>query len=273
MPKKTCGISFYLLLIVQALYFTQCSSFFILPSTLKTSPNNNIQSLTGKSLDVIKAKNDWISMYSYPNSKEEDSTEINESGPIITEGVSKFFRRSVICGFLCSFFVLDGIYEYTPDHGFNYHPDSAVNAISGGGKDYAEQDLKGAIFAKQKLNEKDFSGAQCQNCDFSGAQLRGARFYKSNLKGANFEGADLTGASMEGSALDETSFRNSILEGAYFSSSSLVKTVDIQGADFTEALLRDDMSKKLCEGNSVRQKASGENPSTGVATRDSLFCD
>ena len=55
--------------------------------------------------------------------------------------------------------------------------------------------------------------------------------------------------------------------------STLVKSADISGADFTEALLREDMSKKLCDGNSVRQKASGENPTTGVATRDSLFCD
>lgn len=213
---------------------------------------------------------------------EEAKDLLQKDNSIIIDGrkntvFSSFLPKILQTTFLSTFFLslsfFTGIYQITPDLQIKFTSNTLVNAISGGGKDFAEQDLKGSIFTKQKLNDKDFSGAQCQNCDFTGAQLRGARFYKSNLKGAIFEGADLTGASLEGSALDETSFRNTVLEGAYFSSSTLAKAGDIFGADFSEALLRDDMSKKLCDGNSKREKASGENPVTGVATRDSLLCD
>ena len=269
MFQKSSQITLYLVFLVTICNFICSSSFLIQPSTKFTT---DIRYSQGKSSVVTSAtKERFLKNYS----KEGQNTLMNTKKylGIINDSTLKKLRRSLFYGFLSSLLLFHDIPQMTSNFDLNHNNKFVVNAISGGGKDYAEQDLKGSIFSKQKLNEKDFSGAQCQNCDFTGAQLRGARFYKSNLKGANFEGADLTGASLEGSALDETSFRNSILEGAYFSSSSLVKTADINGADFTEALLRDDMSKKLCDGNSVRQKASGENPTTGVATRDSLFCD
>jgi hypothetical protein len=41
---------------------------------------------------------------------------------------------------------------------------------------------------------------------------------------------------------------------------------DIAGADFTDALIDNFQRLKMCK------KAKGTNPSTGIETRESLFC-
>jgi len=81
------------------------------------------------------------------------------------------------------------------------------------------------------------------------------------LKNATFEKANITSANL----------KNAILEGAFFSNTILSKGEDplpsIEGADFTDVGLRKDVQKTLCS------IASGVNPTTGNATRDTLFCD
>jgi uncharacterized protein YjbI with pentapeptide repeats len=47
---------------------------------------------------------------------------------------------------------------------------------------------------------------------------------------------------------------------------AILNNIDITGADFTGAILDGLQAKEFCE------RAEGVNPTTGVATRDSLGC-
>ena len=65
--------------------------------------------------------------------------------------------------------------------------------------------------------------------------------------------------------LVKANLTNAILEGTYAFNAKFAGAT-IEGADFTDALLRDDEIEHLCE------VASGVNPTTGRATRESLMC-
>ena len=62
-----------------------------------------------------------------------------------------------------------------------------------------------------------------------------------------------------------TDLRNAVLTGIIASGSSF-SNAQIEGADFTDALLDRDDQRRLC------READGINPNTGVATFDSLGC-
>mmetsp|Transcript_4589 Transcript_4589/g.11823 ORF Transcript_4589/g.11823 Transcript_4589/m.11823 type:complete len:188 (+) Transcript_4589:55-618(+) len=143
----------------------------------------------------------------------------------------------------------------------------AAAAVSGGGKDYAGLTIKGEDFANGQYAGKDFSGVDAAGTNFKNSQLRGARFFKADLAGADLSGCDLTAASFEGANLDGTVLTNAVAEGTAFSQ-TLEGVGDVRGVDFTDAVIRSDINKKLC----ARPDAAGTNPKTGVETRDSLFC-
>jgi len=125
-------------------------------------------------------------------------------------------------------------------------------AISGGGLDYASSDISKQDFSNGDFHGKDFSGCVANEAKFVGSKLRGARFFKSDLKDADFTSADLTGVSLEQSDLTNTNFRDAVLEAAYFTSSTLDQASSLEGADFTDAIMRDTMQRVLCEREDLK---------------------
>lgn len=137
-------------------------------------------------------------------------------------------------------------------------------AVSGGGgmstsmafKDLSNQDLRKSKFTKADLRGADFSGANLEGVPMFGAICVDTKFVGSNLRGADLESADLEGADLS----------NAVLEGAMLTNTQFKLIKSIEGADFTDALIRKDIMMGLCK------IASGTNPITGVDTRESLNC-
>ena len=142
-----------------------------------------------------------------------------------------------------------------------------VEAVSGGGKDYAGLTIKGDDFSKKVYTNKDFSGVDAVGTKFMSSKLQGTRFFKADLEGADFSKADLTGASLEGANLSGVKLTDAIAEGTAFSQ-TLEDVADLKGADFTDAIIQTYVQRNVCK----RPDATGVNSQTGIATRDSLFC-
>lgn len=121
--------------------------------------------------------------------------------------------------------------------------------------------------SSEKHVGQDFSGSFCRGARFIKADMRGVRFFKADLSEADFTSADLRTATLEQAYMRDAILRDAVLANAYFTE-SLQSVANIEGADFSEALMPPFVQSGLCE----RADASGVNARTGVATRESLMC-
>lgn len=136
-----------------------------------------------------------------------------------------------------------------------------------------------------KAETLSFSHGQLKGRDFSGRMLAGSGSANANMEGANFENADVRGSVFSASILrnanlrgtdfssgllDQTDFAKADLSDALLVETILLRStfdfVNIDGADFTDAIMDGSQRKWLCS------KAKGTNSKTGVDTRDSLEC-
>ena len=116
-------------------------------------------------------------------------------------------------------------------------------------------DLSGNEFVKFDLKGIDFSESNLTGAVFNNSKLKGADLHSSNMTDAlayasNFNDANLRDVNLNGALLMESTFENS----------------DIEGADFTDAVISRIQQKQLCS------MADGTNSSTGVETTYSLGC-
>ncbi len=122
-------------------------------------------------------------------------------------------------------------------------------------QDLSNLDLKGASFAAADVRHSNFSGS-----DLSKTILTKAAFLNSDLSGV-----DLTDSLMDRVAIDHCDLTNAVLKNIVATSTSFEGT-DITGADFSDAILDRYQTYLLC------QRAEGVNSTTGIETRESLFC-
>jgi uncharacterized protein YjbI with pentapeptide repeats len=148
---------------------------------------------------------------------------------------------------------------------FCWLPLPAHAASSAAIRAYDDVAIASKDFAGQNLQQAEFSDAQLTGANFAKADLRGVVFNGAMLRQANFQGVDMTDGLAYITDFTEADFTNAVLNGALLLK-SIFRNATVTGADFSEAVLDKAQVLELCKS------ASGTNPVTGMATRESLGC-
>ncbi len=132
--------------------------------------------------------------------------------------------------------------------------------------DYTKDVLIRVDMSGKDLTDSQFNHTNLRESNLSNTNLRAVNMFAANLEFVNLSGANLSFATLESARITDANLTNAVLEGAYTSNAKFDRTT-IVGADFTDVDMRDDVRKELCK------VASGTNPTTLRATRDTLYCD
>ena len=130
---------------------------------------------------------------------------------------------------------------------------------------YVLTNVTGRDFHGQDLSKSSFAGAVARDADFSNANLHGTTLTRVDFLGANLQGVDLTDTLADRANFQKTNLKNAVLTNMIAMGSSFAGA-EIEGADFSYAVLDSDDQSRLC------LEAEGTNPITGISTRDSLEC-
>lgn len=131
---------------------------------------------------------------------------------------------------------------------------------------YEKSTLFDQDLSSKDLSDSNFTLATLRKCDLHGATLVGLRLFRAKFLEVDLHGADLRYATLDSALFSDSNLNDANLEGA-FAYHTRFEGTTIDGADFTDVLLRDDALNVLCE------IATGTNPTTGRNTRDTLMCD
>jgi len=127
--------------------------------------------------------------------------------------------------------------------------------------------LDEANYSNAKLGKISFQQSQVRNANFTNANLVGASFFDANLTASNFTNADMSNSNLELTRMYNCILDGAILTGSYINGASQMTPKSIDGADFSDVILRKDQQMYLCK------IAKGVNPVTKVDTKESLMCD
>ncbi len=147
-------------------------------------------------------------------------------------------------------------------------PCNVANAVLNVGDEvpnYVRSQITGIDLHGQDLSKSSIAGATARDSNLSDVDLHGTVVTLADLKGSNLNGIDLTDTLSDRVNFQKTDLRNAVLVNMIASGSSFAGA-QIEGADFSYAVLDSDDQKNLCE------IAEGVNPVTGIETRVSLEC-